>query len=152
LTFCTFGKRELFKDGALVDELLSQLRSCADRFHFAVIVYCFMPDHFHVLIEGTSDDADLQEFVRIWKQQTSFDVKRDFGVKLWQRGYYEHILRGDESLEKVARYILENPVRKGLVQSPDEYPYLGSFVTTVEDLMLRAQDVPGPSNRKLGPT
>ena len=45
---------------------------------------------------------------------------------LWQRGYYEHILRSGESLESVAWYVWLNPVRKGLVSRPQDYTFLGS--------------------------
>lgn len=104
-----------------------------------------MPDHVHLLVEGTSDDSDLQEFVRVWKQQTSFAAKRSHGTALWQRGYYGHILRSDESLEQKVRYVLENPVRAGLVESPADYPWVGSFVTTLEDLLQRCHDRQGPT-------
>ncbi|MBI3049564.1 MAG: hypothetical protein HYY76_14760 [Acidobacteria bacterium] len=60
-------------------------------------------------------------------------------MTLWQRGYYEHILRRDESTIVRAAYVLTNPVRAGLVRCPTEYPWLGSFVTTAEDLLERAQ-------------
>ena len=56
------------------------------------------------------------------------------GGPLWQDGYYERVLRRDEDIKEVARYIFENPVRAGLVQSPTEYPYLGSEVWTLAEL------------------
>ena len=46
---------------------------------------------------------------------------------LWQAGYYDHCLRGDEDLRLQARYILENPVRAGIVESPRDYPYSWSL-------------------------
>jgi REP element-mobilizing transposase RayT len=104
-----------------------------------------MPDHVHLLVEGVADESNLQEFMRVWKQRTAFVAKRDRGIVLWQRGYYEHILRSDESVEQKARYILENPVRAGLVESPGDYPWIGSFVTTVEDLLQRSLDCRGPA-------
>ena len=101
--------------------------------------YCFMPDHVHLLVEGVHSESNLQRFVRNWKQRTAFWFKREKRAALWQRGYYEHILRSDESVEQKARYVLENPVRAGLVEHPGDYPWLGSFVTTVDDLLTRAQ-------------
>ena len=61
----------------------------------------------------------------------------------WQRSFYEHVLRRDESTDVTAAYILANPVRAGLAAAPQEYPWLGSFVTTIEDLLLRAQSIGG---------
>jgi putative transposase len=45
--------------------------------------------------------------------------------KLWQDNYYDHILRKTEDAAGIARYILANPVRKGLVREPEEYQWLG---------------------------
>lgn len=104
-----------------------------------------MPDHVHLVVEGTKEDSNLREFVRVWKQQTAFLAKHDYGLTLWQRSYYEHIIRSDESVDEKAAYLLENPVRAGLVVSPGDYPWLGSFVTTVQDLLRRAQDRKGPT-------
>jgi putative transposase len=55
---------------------------------FGVITYCFMPDHSHLLVEGQDDQSDLQEFLRIWKQCSEFHVRREFGPRLWQRGFF----------------------------------------------------------------
>jgi putative transposase len=99
-----------------------------------------MPDHVHVLAEGQRDDAVFPEFVRLWKQATAFHVHKQHGVTLWQRGYYEHMLRSNESVVYMARYILRNPVRAGLVTHPTEYPWVGSFVTTLEALLEVIQD------------
>jgi len=58
---------------------------------------------------------------------------------LWQRSYFEHVLRDDEDPFQVARYILDNPVRAGLVQSPENYPFLGSLTMSVRDLLYSIQ-------------
>lgn len=44
--------------------------------------------------------------------------------RVWQDESFDHILRGNESLKEKVRYILENPVRAGLVKSPPDYPWL----------------------------
>lgn len=72
-------------------------------------------------------------------------------MTLWQRGYYEHVLRSEESALQKARYILANPVRASLVEWPTQYPWLGSFVTTTEDLLQRSQDL-DTRGRRGGPT
>ena len=48
--------------------------------------------------------------------------------KLWQPGYYEHVLRNDEATLAVAKYIFQNPARKGIVKDYIDYSYLGSFI------------------------
>ncbi|MFC5526621.1 transposase [Rhodanobacter ginsengisoli] len=51
------------------------------------------------------------------KQQCPFEGR------LWEKGFHDHALRRDESVEKAARYIIANPVRAGLVRDPMDYPY-----------------------------
>ncbi len=47
--------------------------------------------------------------------------------KVWQRSFFDHALRDEESLEAVARYIVSNPVRAGLVEDWRDYPFVGSM-------------------------
>jgi hypothetical protein len=54
---------------------------------------------------------------------------------LWQRYGYERVIRDSEQTFVVARYILENPVRAGLVAAIKEYPFVGSFVYTLPELI-----------------
>jgi len=54
---------------------------------------------------------------------------------LWQEGYYERVLRVSEDARWVARYIMGNPVRAGLAQTPDQYPFSGSDVWTIPEIL-----------------
>lgn len=145
LTICTDQRLPVFTDSDVVEFALLQLLQCSSRYEIAVPACCFRPDHVHLLVRGETDRADLQEFVRVWKQCTGFHVKREHGIRLWQRGYYAHVLRSGESAEQKARYILENPVRAGLAVSPEDYRWIGSFTTTVQDLFERCRDDEGPT-------
>src|SRR5687768_16784255 len=99
-----------------------------------------MPDHLHLLVEARLADASLKEFVRVFKQRSAFHWKRRFGGTLWQRSYFEHVLRRDEATIHVARYVIDNPVRAGLVSRIDEYPYVGSMTMSVRDLLYSVSD------------
>jgi REP-associated tyrosine transposase len=116
-----------------------QLARTTDDQRFLVIAYCFMPDHLHMLVEGNHPAADFREFVRIFKQRSSFAWKQNAGTALWQRSYFEHVLRDDEDTIAVARYILENPLRGNLVQRGEDYPYLGSRTMAVRELLYSVQ-------------
>lgn len=85
-----------------------------------------MPDHLHFLSEGLSDTCDLVKFVNTFKQQTAYQFRKMHGTRLWQRRYYDHIMRPNEPLEDPACYIWWNPVRKGLCDNPNLYPLSGS--------------------------
>ncbi len=90
------------------------------------MLWCVMPDHLHVFVEGQADDSDLREFVTRFKQQTAFPFFRRFGRRLWQRNFYDHVVRPYEPIHPIFWYIWMNPVRKGLCGDPREYPYSGS--------------------------
>ena len=78
-----------------------------------------MPDHVHLLVAG-GRDAPLVRFVQHFKQATGHHHPG-----LWQRSYYDHILRHEETIEGVARYIWANPVRAEIVENVLAYPYSG---------------------------
>jgi putative transposase len=92
---------------------------------FEVLAYCFMPNHVHLLVVGLIETSRLQPFVQQFKQITGFAFKQEHGAPLWHRSYHDRVLRRDEDLPAVAAYIWGNPVRAGLVESVEEYPYSG---------------------------
>lgn len=99
-----------------------------------------MPDHVHVLVAGASEASDLLKFVMSFKQKTASEFVHATHRPLWQFKYYDHILRGRDSADRVAWYIWMNPVRKGLCPTPAAYPFLGSF-TLVGERMLKGTAV-----------
>ena len=84
-----------------------------------------MPDHLHLIAEGTDDSSDLRAFVSTFKQRSGFEHSRRTKETLWQVGYHDRVLRRDEDLMKVVAYVLNNPVRAGLVKQPEDYRWSG---------------------------
>ena len=125
----------MFTAATIVAEAHEQISHAAITRGFAIPAYCFMPDHLHLLVEGQADNSDLIRFANLLKQRTSFVYQRNHPNRLWQKGYFEHVLRDEEVTRVVAKYILENPVRAGLVKEPLDYPYSGSLVFSREQLL-----------------
>lgn len=96
-------------------------------------VYLFMPDHVHLLIKGTDDNSDLWKCVVDFKQRSGFWMSRNESTGEWQKGSYDHILRKEEDLETHVRYILNNPVRRGIVENWKDYPFKGSTIYDFEE-------------------
>ena len=134
LTFSTMRRRPVFRDERMSSVTLMQLRRTARLEGFAVLAYCLMPDHVHLLVEGRTDAADFRTFVRRAKQRSGQVYAHETGERLWQDGYFERVLRNDTDVREVARYIVWNPVRAGLARTPQEYPHLGSDVLSAADL------------------
>jgi hypothetical protein len=85
-----------------------------------------MPDHVHALVAGDSGaGSSLARFVHRFKQVLGYEYRAATGRALWQRSYFDHVLRPDEAAEPHAESILLNPVRAGFVVSADEWPYSG---------------------------
>ena len=82
--------------------------------HLAMI----MPDHVHLLVTFGSPDARIQTVVSKWKEWTAKLLSIH-----WQRDFFEHRLRREESWREKADYVLANPVRAGLVKRFEDWPY-----------------------------
>jgi putative transposase len=134
LTICTKLRQPLFCDAEVVESVLSRLLQCAKEFDFAILAYCFMPDHLHLIVAGCNELADLRGFVTRFKQFAGYDYRQRTHQYLWQESYYDHVLRSDEATERHIRYVMENPVRKGLVGQFTEYPFTASDVFSTEEL------------------
>jgi putative transposase len=139
VTCCTFERTTWFTEGAVVDALELQLRALTAKWSFDASVYCFMPDHVHLVLEGTTEISDLRRLMDEWKQRTGFLHERDSCGRLWQPGYYDHVLRDESNRLGVIAYVVENPVRAGLVQCAEEYPFWGSSIWTRAALLEAIQ-------------
>ena len=142
LTICTHLRRLLFVDAATVTPVLTTIRQWSATLDFAVFAYCFMPDHLHLIVSATTESADVRKFVTRWKQRSGYDYRQRTDDFLWQPSYFDHVLRDDEETHRAVRYVLENPVRKGLVRDFADYPFCGSDVFSSEELreFWRGQD------------
>jgi putative transposase len=128
ITLCCAERRLTFGDSGRASWIIDHLRRESAAHGFAVHAYCVMPDHLHVLVMGLDETSDLLVFLKQLKQKSGYEFRRKFHLYLWQKKFYDHILRQEDSVPRVAGYIWMNPVRKGFCSDPREYPYSGSFV------------------------
>jgi putative transposase len=124
ISVTAYQRQPLFTDATEVDRYRKMLEDAARETGFRQLAYCFMPDHLHLLAEG-SEGNDLAQLMKTFKQATAYDYKRRTGRPLWQRSYYDHVLRGSDELQPAIEYILQNPIRAGLVDNPGAYPFSG---------------------------
>ena len=135
LTFCTDSRQPFFTRADVVALAKEQILHAATESHEAILAYCFMPDHLHLLIEGEDEASDALKFAHQAKQRSAFVFSRRFNRKLWQPSFNDHVLRDDEATLSVARYIVENPSRARLVQSPQDYPFAGSSKYSIDQIL-----------------
>ena len=82
------------------------------------LAFVVMPDHIHWLLQ-VKEGGNLSSVVRLYKAKVSLLL----GQQIWQRGFHDHALRDDEDLRGIARYIIANSLRSGLVKSIGDYPH-----------------------------
>jgi len=126
ITICTRDKNIYFKDKELANNIIASLIDYRDKLMFRVYVYCFMPDHLHMLINPADSGKSISSLIGGYKSlSTRIAWSKGIKGKLWQGRYYDHILRKNENLFNVGQYILNNPVRKGLVKRWEDYGLCG---------------------------
>ncbi len=128
ITIIASEKRSIFDDERLARSAIAILCRHAEMKGILVHAYCVMPEHIHLLLQ-TIEACDLCEFVGKLKSRIQY---RGWALgergRIWQRSFWDHFLRREESIPEVVKYILLNPVRRRLVEDWRMYPYSGSLV------------------------
>jgi putative transposase len=135
LTICTAGRQPFFVDPVVVDLAWLQFLHTSEQYGCEITAYCFMPDHVHALVIGVEMDASVVQFVKMAKQRSGYWFTQSRQQPLWQEGYYDRVLRNDETIRKVIAYVIGNPLRAGLVERIEDYPFLGSAAYSREALI-----------------
>jgi len=138
VTAVTRDRAPSFSDSSFAREVTSQIPPFFESRRFDVTAYCLMPNHVHLLLEGMADDSDLREAVRVWKQLVGHAWKQRTGRHLWQTGFHDRVLREGDDTPAVVRYVLNNPVRAGLVAHAADYRWAGSSRFTFVELAAHA--------------
>ena len=129
VTSCTFGRRTLLADPVVHRILLDEWRVMHARRGWSVGRYVIMPDHVHFFVAPVGDRAvTLGGAVGPWKTWTSHALRRALKLEgaVWERQFFDHLLRSDESRAEKWHYVRENPVRAGLVTDASAWPYAGA--------------------------
>jgi len=127
VTMCCEHRKPVFLDGNRAKWIAEFLRVEAHLHLFLVDAYCVMPDHLHFLAFGKAPRSNLLVLAKSFKQKTGYIYQKETSVRLWQKNFYDHMLRASEESNGVAAYIWMNPVRKGLCKNFEDYPFSGSF-------------------------
>ena len=124
VTAVTHLRQPVFREinsGRVVVYEMKRSAEFGDTDTFAFIV---MPDHFHWLFSLTDDRAlsSVVGAVKSYSAKRLNEMYRRGQRQVWQRGFHDHALRRDEEVARVARYIVANPLRAGLVSRIGDYP------------------------------
>ena len=127
LTLVTHRRRAVFQEFQAARLLIREMRRLKSAQRLLWQAWVIMPDHLHGLI--TLKQCTLSENIRLLKGRSSHAINAIFRKKgsLWQPAYYDHALRKEEDRKAIARYIVTNPLRGGLVKSLGDYPHCDSI-------------------------
>ena len=132
-TLCIAERKRLFVTAPNVAVFVSVLEKVGKERDLRAI-YCFMPDHLHLIALGNSDNSDVLHGVKHFKQVTGYWLSQHLPLVEWQSSFYDRIIRARE-LGSHVRYVLDNPVRKGLVREWHDYPFSGAIGMNLETFL-----------------
>lgn len=125
VTFSCFHRLPLLVDSRVREEFLSSLERMRRLYSFRVYGYVLMPEHVHLLVSEPEREllatAILALKVSVALRTVRF--RRDGQGTLWQKRYYDHNVRTYEKFVEKLRYIHRNPVKRGLVEKPEDWKW-----------------------------
>ena len=129
ITTCTISRNPILTSQESANTLLREWRAAQERHGWLIGRYVIMPDHVHFFCAEQAEDATrpLARFMNKWKEWTAKSLCAELAIAapIWQRGFFDHILRTDESYAEKWAYVRNNPVRAGLVESWEQWPWQG---------------------------
>lgn len=137
VTACTYERRHILNNTDVHSHLVKYGKVGSDRGAW-LGAYVLMPDHLHAFV--VIDDARLS--LSIWMKSLENSVSKTLHTlnvpsPHWQKGFFDHILRSDDSYSAKWEYVRDNPVRAKLVKSWSDWPFAG----TIFDLEFRRDSI-----------
>jgi REP element-mobilizing transposase RayT len=127
VTLCVLDRRPILA-GVEVQTALDRFAAKNVGNGVAIGRYVVMPDHLHLFLR-LAPDLRLGETVRLLKRAVSSVLSaKGIPAPHWQEGFFDHVLRNDESYADKWAYVRENPVRAGLVKDSADWPFQGEPV------------------------
>jgi len=133
ITCCTYRRRVLLANHRVHAAFLEFGQRAEKDLGVAVGRYVILPDHLHFFV-AIPANVTLGDWVGTLKRVVGKTVERaDSRDPIWQRGFFDHLLRTAESYSQKWNYVRENPVRARLVESADAWPYAGEIAVIYHD-------------------
>jgi putative transposase len=133
-------------DPVVAQPIAETLLEARRRGRCYLLAWCLMPEHIHILLvprplagkkASSEDPRVLQSFIGAWAGTAAHLVNRAVHRRgpLWQEGFHDHRIRRNERILAVVKYVHENPVRRGLAATPEEWRWSsahGSFAEATD--------------------
>jgi putative transposase len=122
LTAVVHERRPVFTDWPIGRLLVTELRAAEKDGLAQSQAWVVMPDHLHWLI--TLQTGTISKLMQRIKGRSAISINRALGNQgqIWQKGFHDRAIRKEEDLQAIARYVVANPLRAGLVDKIGDYP------------------------------
>lgn len=124
-TILVKDRQPLFREPPVLQKFCELLIEESVRCECDIPIYCFMPDHLHLMVRGRSESSLIKGCVDKFKLRAGIWVGTNYPNFSLHTNYWDHVVRGSEDWRNQAVYIALNPVRAGLVDHAYDYPGTG---------------------------
>lgn len=133
ITICAHMQQNLFQRDQVAQLMVATFFKYRDAGEFELHDFVVMPNHIHLLF---STEQKLSRVIQLIKGGFSHSLRKNGIVfrAVWEQRYYDRQVREENEFAEFARYIRESPVRKGLVERAEEYPYSSVGVSGLKPL------------------
>jgi len=129
ITVCTYQRRSILASGEAANILREEWKGASTRHGWLIGRYVIMPDHAHFFCaeQPAGAQRSLSQFMGFWKEWTAKRLCQHLSISppFWQKQFFDHVLRNDESYGDKWAYVRDNPVRAGLATKWDDWIYQG---------------------------
>ena len=128
ITFNTKNREPHFNNFNIACLFSRQIAIHELKYQCTWLSWVLMPDHFHGLLYLGQASTSLSQVVGTLKGSSSFTINKQISKNTfnWQPSFYDRALRSEDNRKDIARYIVANPLRKGLVKNINDYPFWNS--------------------------
>ena len=127
ITACTRDRRAILNNKAVHRQFV-EFANAGEKCGAWIGAYVIMPDHLHAFVDVDDERLMLARWMKSLKNTLSKTLGHNHvAAPHWQKGYFDHVLRSEESYAEKWHYARENPVRAGLVKDWRDWPYLGEI-------------------------
>ena len=134
-TLVTHSRRPIFINSDNVNKLKNAINKVKIKHPFSLNAMVILPDHLHCLWKLPENDKNFSRRWRLIKRYFSMEVAEKINSRgekeVWQRRFWEHMIRDEEDWRKHMDYIHYNPVKHGLARAPKDWEH-SSFNYWVE--------------------
>ena len=125
LTCCTANRQKILATPVAHTAVVMAWRKLG---HWRVGRYVIMPDHVHFFASPPDREASLSSFLQGFRSFVTKSLRpQGYPYPLWQREFFDHLLRSEESYRSKWEYVRQNPIRQGLIKRAEDWPYAGEI-------------------------